>query len=447
MRTYSSDNQYQSKAGYTGALILFLLAFANFFLSSELFSSRVTLEHQLVFIVSCTILGMLIHELIQQYFFHRANLQNNPHTIKPTYFRSTKNLLLSSFFRFIIYLGLITIPWFIVNNHYYFQEPSFNSTRLFYLYLVILYLILGLPYIYFTLKFKGALRYEFNDYAILSMICLRAIINCLLSIIVGHKKSTGFILTNRRIKKVFLVFLVNFFFLTLMTKFLMLEYNGFSQALNQIMANNFDSRTFFSQYHTVYLMLFHLIFVIDVGLAIIGYGIASRWLNNRTKSVDMSLYGWLVVLLCYPPMNSGFTDQFIGYGRVSTENIITSETGLMIIMPLILICFFVYVWATAALGFKFSNLTNRGIVNIGPYRYFRHPAYTCKNLAWWIDNTYVLSNIWASLALLTWNIIYILRGLTEEKHLQQDKIYQDYQRQVPYRFFPGWKGNKLKIKN
>ena len=176
----------------------------------------------------------------------------------------------------------------------------------------------------------------------------------------------------------------------------MLEYQSFSRALDSIMSIGFTSKTFFSQYHTVYLLLYHLIFVVDVGLAIIGYSIASRWLGNRTKTVDMSFSGWFFVLLCYPPMNSGFTDQFIGYGRIQTEQLLTSEMALMIIMPIILACFFVYVWATAALGFKFSNLTNRGIINHGPYQFLRHPAYSMKNLAWWIDNSHVLSNIWAA---------------------------------------------------
>ena len=51
---------------------------------------------------------------------------------------------------------------------------------------------------------------------------------------------------------------------------------------------------------------------------------------------------------------------------------------------LILILMAIYSWASLSLGFKASNLTNRGIVSHGPYKYIRHPAYICKNLAWWL---------------------------------------------------------------
>ncbi|MDX8395503.1 MAG: isoprenylcysteine carboxylmethyltransferase family protein [Mariprofundaceae bacterium] len=108
----------------------------------------------------------------------------------------------------------------------------------------------------------------------------------------------------------------------------------------------------------------------------------------------------------------------------------------MILMTIILLLFSIYIWATMALGFKFSNLCNRGIINHGPYHFMRHPAYTAKNLAWWLDNTHVLSNIWACIALLLSNGIYILRALTEEKHLIQDSAYKTYCKQVKGKFIP-----------
>ena len=43
----------------------------------------------------------------------------------------------------------------------------------------------------------------------------------------------------------------------------------------------------------------------------------------------------------------------------------------------------VYAWATVAFGFRFSNLTHRGILTHGPYAWTKHPAYLSKNLFWW----------------------------------------------------------------
>ncbi len=50
----------------------------------------------------------------------------------------------------------------------------------------------------------------------------------------------------------------------------------------------------------------------------------------------------------------------------------------------LLVALAVFSWASIALGFKASNLTNRGIVTHGPYAFVRHPAYAAKNLAWWL---------------------------------------------------------------
>ncbi|MCK7492814.1 MAG: hypothetical protein MZW92_15765 [Comamonadaceae bacterium] len=51
---------------------------------------------------------------------------------------------------------------------------------------------------------------------------------------------------------------------------------------------------------------------------------------------------------------------------------------------LLLVLMAIYASASVALGLKAGNLTHRGIVARGPYAFIRHPAYTCKNMAWWI---------------------------------------------------------------
>ncbi|WP_430991383.1 isoprenylcysteine carboxylmethyltransferase family protein, partial [Escherichia coli] len=51
----------------------------------------------------------------------------------------------------------------------------------------------------------------------------------------------------------------------------------------------------------------------------------------------------------------------------------------------------IYAWATVAFGFRFSNLTHRGILTHGPYAFSRHPAYLSKNLFWWISTVPMLT--------------------------------------------------------
>jgi protein-S-isoprenylcysteine O-methyltransferase Ste14 len=107
----------------------------------------------------------------------------------------------------------------------------------------------------------------------------------------------------------------------------------------------------------------------------------------------------------------------------------------------------VYAWSAVSLNFKASNLTHRGIISHGPYRYFRHPAYTCKVLAWWIGMVpplYVAaqSSLWQALlmtgSMFGWSVIYYMRALTEEDHLRSvDGEYDAYCEKVKYRFIPG----------
>ena len=92
----------------------------------------------------------------------------------------------------------------------------------------------------------------------------------------------------------------------------------------------------------------------------------------------------------------------------------------------------VYAWATVVFGLRFSNLTHRGIITTGPYRFVRHPAYLSKNLLWWMTYLPFLSAEGGSAAvqncilLLAVNAIYYARAKTEERHLLADPAYQAY---------------------
>ncbi len=422
-------------SGYIGALFLITSAFLVAINKQLNFITIDLSYHNILFLV---ILGTFFTMLISEYFGRKHYLKNGWISNKKLEFTpSNLYLLKSSIYRFLALFAMFFVMYYTATNHFYFNDKKFIITREFFEYLLYIYLFLGLPYIFLTLKFKWSSKYEFNDYGILLIIFFKSLFYLIYGYIFYKsnliKKSK---LNNKRIKKVLLVYLVNFFFLTLMVHFLESQFDGFSSAIATVLSNDFANKTFFKQYHSIYLVLYNLLFIIDVGIAIIGYTVASRWLDNRTKSVDMTMGGWFVAIMCYPPMNSGFSSYFITYNSSSTHNIVTSEVILMILMTLILIAFTIYVWATVVLSFKFSNLTHRGIVTTGPYKYIRHPAYTTKNLAWWLDNTFILSNFWAMVGMLAWNIVYMLRGITEERHLKQDPKYQEYTKKVKYKFIP-----------
>ena len=94
----------------------------------------------------------------------------------------------------------------------------------------------------------------------------------------------------------------------------------------------------------------------------------------------------------------------------------------------------VYAWATFAFGLRFSNLTYRGVLTNGPYRFTRHPAYLSKNAFWWaatlpflVTNGSATDVIRNCVCLAAVNAIYFWRARTEEEHLwAEDPKYRAY---------------------
>jgi protein-S-isoprenylcysteine O-methyltransferase Ste14 len=92
----------------------------------------------------------------------------------------------------------------------------------------------------------------------------------------------------------------------------------------------------------------------------------------------------------------------------------------------------VHMWCDACFGVRFSNLTHRGVITNGPYRFMKHPAYVIKNIRWWMVSVPFAvggsfeDNLRLSLILVCVNIVYSLRGFAEEKLLSQDPAYIEY---------------------
>jgi protein-S-isoprenylcysteine O-methyltransferase Ste14 len=192
-------------------------------------------------------------------------------------------------------------------------------------------------------------------------------------------------------------------------------------------------------------MAMQVILFVDVFFFTVGYLVESPRLGNQIRSVDPTLLGWVVALACYPPFNTA-TSAVLGF-TASDFPRFDDPTIHMALNVALLVLMVIYASASAALGLKASNLTHRGIVSRGPYAVIRHPAYTCKNLAWWIGSMPLLSvsfgesfysGITALASVVAWSMLYVLRALTEEDHLRRvDGEYAAYAQRVRYRFIPG----------
>jgi protein-S-isoprenylcysteine O-methyltransferase Ste14 len=191
--------------------------------------------------------------------------------------------------------------------------------------------------------------------------------------------------------------------------------------------------------------LFQLILFLDVLFFTVGYLVEHPALGNEIRSVDPTWLGWAVALACYPPLN-GLTNKMLGWSATDFPQF-GNPVLHVAVSSLLLILMAIYVSASVALNLKASNLTHRGIIDHGPYRFVRHPAYVCKNLAWWLGSIPAIATAWdqrsAVDALLVatstaaWTGVYVLRAVTEEDHLRRvDGEYDAYRRKVRYRFVP-----------
>ncbi|MFA7586382.1 MAG: isoprenylcysteine carboxylmethyltransferase family protein [Novosphingobium sp.] len=184
--------------------------------------------------------------------------------------------------------------------------------------------------------------------------------------------------------------------------------------------------------------LTELLLLIDVQIAMVGYLVTMRPFDAHIRSANPYLGGWVSALICYPPF------ILMGGGGVLDYHPQTADWAYWLegMPPAVLwlwgawLVFLtaVYAWATVAFGLRFSNLTYRGVLTNGPYRYTRHPAYLAKNAYWWfatmpfLVTSHSLTDAVRNTVLLGLvSAVYYWRAKTEEQHLlAEDPKYREY---------------------
>ncbi len=183
--------------------------------------------------------------------------------------------------------------------------------------------------------------------------------------------------------------------------------------------------------------LFEILFVIDVQIGTVGYLLTMRPLDAHIRSGNPFLAGWLAALACYPPLAWGVLGNIINYEYNTADwaywladypSLLWLWAGWLVFLT------GVYAWATVAFGIRFSNLTYRGVITNGPYRYTRHPAYVSKNLFWWcatmpflVTSDSLTDAIRNTAFIMMVSGIYYWRARTEEAHLlTEDPKYREY---------------------
>ncbi|WP_276135160.1 methyltransferase family protein [Polluticoccus soli] len=245
------------------------------------------------------------------------------------------------------------------------------------------------------------------------------------------------VFTSAHQKKYFLFILVKLFFLPMMVQFCFNNGTDMVNETKRVLKTGMDG-TFMLWFNNVFFPLtITALFLVDTLLFTFGYLFESSKLGNRLRSVDATWSGWIVALICYPPFNS-VLNQLAPQHSSTYAYFDQSITGTFILRATVLALFFVYVWASVSLGARASNLTNRGIVSKGAYKFVRHPAYISKVAAWWVTLIPLLGeNPAVVTGMAVWTVVYFLRAITEERHLMQDEEYMAYCQKVKWRFVPG----------
>ena len=183
--------------------------------------------------------------------------------------------------------------------------------------------------------------------------------------------------------------------------------------------------------------LIELMFLIDVQIGTVGYLMTLRPLDAQIRSANPLLAGWVAALACYPPFSlmigGGVLDYRVNGAEwsywLAGHNALLWLWGAMLVLLTA-----AYAWATLAFGLRFSNLTWRGVLTNGPYRYTRHPAYLAKNSFWWLASMPLLATshspvdaIRNTALLMLVSAVYYWRARTEEAHLLgEDPKYVAY---------------------
>ncbi len=191
--------------------------------------------------------------------------------------------------------------------------------------------------------------------------------------------------------------------------------------------------------------LYNLLILVDLGCIVVGYALTVRLFDNHIRSTEPTWSGWLPALICYQPFWGLVGPQYFAYRTDMDWGSLLAPYPLLqaLFSAIILGLMAVYTWASVSFGLRFSNLTHRGVITNGPYRFTKHPAYLSKNLSWWFEALPFVapfvfgfrgggwSGHWGdaagrTLRLLGVNLVYYIRARTEERHLSHDPLYVRY---------------------
>lgn len=357
------------------------------------------------------------------------------HLAGRTWRRTTgfKTLLRKAFARYLVWLVCIFLGYTLYRLTPYYSTPPFAETVDFFALFLKAHAVFGLPYFIITLYFRDSAHEDYYDPAIrllhiAKQVTLRTLTrHGLASILRVFKKKYN--------RKVLLTLLMRAYFMPVMISQV---YANMAYAIGLGKTFSMDPR-----FIVVILWLSALIWLTDTINASLAYCFESRWLDNRTRSIDMTLSGWVVCLFCYSPLNM-ITSMLFPFAPVVVNNdpgsLVYANMTLFYIVKLVQVSLLaLHVYIDLSLGPSVANISFKKLQTRGAYGVVRHPG-TVTKLTFWLLISGFYTGFWHTkmiLGQLAWSTIYVLRALTEERHLKGHSAYQVYMKKVKYRFIPG----------
>ena len=223
---------------------------------------------------------------------------------------------------------------------------------------------------------RGSKRGDFSS----GQLFFRALVRFLLDALgklSPEERAQGVVRPNEKLAV--LIVVVKVFFVPTMLQFAYMNWSAVVVWWSSAMQSPISMRTF---NQNVFPLMVAVIYTIFTLIYVFGYLVEADFLNNKIKSVEPTVMGWACTLICYPPIVGltaiapknypwDYLNDLVDFGGV-VPNFIARVTMVS--------CLLIMLWAVATLGFKCSNLTNRGIVTGGPDRFIRHPRYAAECL-------------------------------------------------------------------
>lgn len=185
-----------------------------------------------------------------------------------------------------------------------------------------------------------------------------------------------------------------------------------------------------------------MIYAVILAAIIPGYLFGSRLIRTETTAVSHSWFDWMVTLACYLPFSTAVMMNWFNYSPnvprflpwlqpwvVNLQNI---PVLFVTVGGIIIVLWLVHLWSEAQFGLRSSNLSNRGIITTGPYRFCKHPIYASKCVVWlliwmpFVSGVNLLDDIRLTVLWMCVSGIYLFRALAEERLLSADPAYVAY---------------------